>query len=140
MNGPNTNKWKVLKKFCTSWWGVISIVIASIATAVTTSVAIGSKVMARMSLPAETVERVMLLESYDGLHDDLHASQQRFRDSVFAVLVSADKKIGLFFDLYRCTEAGYDAHNCPLMSDELGVEPLAPAEARTLVPSPGPNN
>jgi hypothetical protein len=75
-----------------------------------------------------------------------HALDVSFRDSVFQTLAGRDAKldsimsgIQLFFDLYRCTEAGYPPHNCPLLGDNMGIEPLAPADRQpTLGPGPQP--
>ncbi len=135
MNGPNgkpTNAWVTLGKFCRTGVGVGTIILTTLSGVGTGAFLVGGRILRAIEMPELVEGRLEELESYDATHLDIHSDMEALRDSVFAVLSGSDSKLQLFFDLYRCTEAGYAAHECPLLGDELGIEPLAPNEGAQL--------
>lgn len=124
------NAWAKLAKFFRSWWGVATTIVTIIVAVVGSLIAWGQEVGALLAMP----EKTAALEARDSA---LMVRQDSLTAALTAALEAQAQAIDnqvLYLNLFRCEQMGHPAHECPILRDRMGLEPLPANAARAEIP------
>lgn len=124
------NAWTKLAAFFKSWWGVATTIVTVLVAVIGFFMAWGREVGAVLAMP----ERAEAHERRDSAQD---ARMDSLTTALTAALEAQAQAIDnqvLYLNLFRCEQMGHPAHECPLLQDRMGLEPLPATAARAEVP------